>query len=86
VECWSTESADYPRELLDLAQPPLELFTLGRASALTKPRVAIVGTRNSTAYGDRVTRTLTRALTRAGASIVSGMARGIDAAAHRTAL
>ncbi|HJQ54622.1 MAG TPA: DNA-processing protein DprA [Gemmatimonadaceae bacterium] len=86
VECWDQQSPTYPPELLDLAQPPVELFVLGRASALAKPRVAIVGTRNSTAYGERVTRTLTRALTRAGASIVSGMARGIDAAAHRTAL
>ncbi len=86
VEHWNRESSSYPPELLDLAQPPIDLFTLGRASALTKPRVAIVGTRNSTAYGERVTRTLARALTRAGASIVSGMARGIDAAAHRTAL
>lgn len=86
VECWDQQSPTYPPELLDLAQPPVELFVLGRPSALAKPRVAIVGTRNSTAYGERVTRTLTRALTRAGASIVSGMARGIDAAAHRTAL
>jgi DNA processing protein len=73
-------------ELLELSQPPSELYTLGRASALSKPRVAIVGTRNSTSYGERVTRTLTRVLVRGGVSIVSGMARGIDATAHRTAL
>jgi DNA processing protein len=59
---------------------------MGTAAALTKPRVAIVGTRNSTAYGERITRALTRSLVRAGVSVVSGMARGIDAAAHRTAL
>lgn len=86
VERWTRDSVEYPSELIDLAQPPAELFVLGRASALAKPRVAIVGTRNSTVYGERVTRTLTRALTRGGASIVSGMARGIDATAHRTAL
>ena len=86
IQCWSRDSASYPPELLDLAQPPRELFAIGRESALTKPRVAIVGTRNSTAYGERITRTLTRALVRGGASIVSGMARGIDGAAHRTAL
>jgi DNA processing protein len=50
------------------------------------PRVSIVGTRQSTAYGERCTRTLTRALVRAGVSIISGMARGIDGAAHRTAI
>jgi DNA processing protein len=86
VQCWKREVAEYPPELLDLSQPPREIFAMGRHSALAKPRVAIVGTRNSTAYGERITRALTRALVRGGASIVSGMARGIDAAAHRTAL
>jgi DNA processing protein len=86
VRCWTPDSSDYPAELLDLAHPPRELHVIGRTSALSKPRVAIVGTRSSTAYGERITRTLTRALVRGGVSVVSGMARGIDAAAHRTAL
>lgn len=86
VQCWTRESPEYPVELLDLGQPPGELYAIGLSSALSKPRVAIVGTRNSTAYGERITRTLTRALVRAGVSVVSGMARGIDAAAHRTTL
>ena len=86
IERWARESPQFPSELGELAQPPRELYAIGRASALSKPRVAIVGTRNSTAYGERVTRTLTRTLVRSGVSIVSGMARGIDAAAHRTAL
>ena len=86
VQRWTRASLEYPRELNDLAHPPRELYTIGRSSALATPRVAIVGTRNSTAYGERITRTLTRALVRGGVSIVSGMARGIDAAAHRTAL
>jgi DNA processing protein len=50
------------------------------------PVVAVVGTRTATEYGERVTRELARTLARAGACIVSGMARGIDAAAHRAAL
>lgn len=50
------------------------------------PCVAIVGTRRMTAYGEKVTRRLAIALVRAGACIVSGMARGVDATAHRTAL
>ena len=86
IESWVQGDTDYPSELLDLALPPRELFAIGRASALSKPRVAIVGTRNSTGYGERATRTLTRALVRAGVSVVSGMARGIDATAHRTAI
>jgi DNA processing protein len=86
IECWQRGSAKYPIELLDLQHPPSELYAMGSAAALGKPRVAIVGTRNSTAYGERITRNLTRSLVRAGVSVISGMARGIDGAAHRTAL
>jgi DNA processing protein len=86
IQCWDQDSPEYPRELLDLEHPPSELYAMGVAAALSKLRVAIVGTRNSTAYGERITRSLTRALVRSGVSIVSGMARGIDGAAHRTAL
>ena len=86
IERWSRGSHPYPAELLELSTPPSELYAIGRRSALTGPRVSIVGTRQSTAYGERSTRTLTRALVRAGVSIISGMARGIDGAAHRTAI
>lgn len=86
IHCWSKESPEYPTELLDLGHPPEPLYAIGQSSALNMPRVAIVGTRNCTGYGERATRTLTRALVRAGVSIVSGMARGIDAIAHRTVL
>src|ERR1700682_3905285 len=86
IECWEKGSAEYPIELLDLSAPPDPLYGIGRVSALSGPRVAIVGTRNSTGYGERTARSLTRTLVRAGVSVVSGMARGIDAAAHRTAI
>jgi len=86
IECWEKGSAKYPIELLDLSTPPDPLYAIGRVSALTKPRVAIVGTRNSTGYGERTARSLTRTLVRVGVSVISGMARGIDAAAHRTAI
>lgn len=86
IHSWNKDSPEYPAELLELPQPPRELYAIGRISALDKPRVAIVGTRNCTGYGERSTRTLTRRLVRAGVSIISGMARGIDAAAHRTAI
>ena len=86
IACWEKDSEEYPIELLDLPSPPDPLYAIGRISALAKPRVAIVGTRNSTAYGERTARGLTRSLVRAGVSVISGMARGIDAAAHRTAI
>ena len=86
IERWEKGDEKYPPELLDLAAPPDPLYAIGRISALAKPRVAIVGTRNSTGYGERTARMLTRTLVRAGVSVISGMARGIDAAAHRTAI
>jgi DNA processing protein len=86
IGTWSRASSDYPRQLLDLTRPPDPLYWIGSVDTLSGPLVSIVGTRNSTAYGERITRSLTRALVRSGVGIVSGMARGIDGAAHRTAL
>jgi DNA processing protein len=81
------DDSAYPPQLRDLPRPPARLWTVGRLElAAGRPIVAIVGTRNATPYGERVTRELARALARAGACIVSGMARGIDATAHRAAL
>jgi DNA processing protein len=77
---------DYPSALLDLENPPVHLWGIGDWSLTTGPVVAIVGTRRSTPYGDRVTRELATALGRAGACVVSGMALGIDGAAHRATL
>ncbi|MDQ6717927.1 MAG: DNA-processing protein DprA [Gemmatimonadota bacterium] len=76
----------YPASLTDLAQPPGELFWLGDLNVLHRPAVSIVGTRDSTSYGERTARNLSRDLVRAGVCVVSGMARGIDATAHRSAL
>lgn len=85
-DAWSKASANYPAELLDLPNPPDSLFTLGARSVLDGPRVAIVGTRDCTGYGDRVARRIAGAIARAGGCVISGMARGIDAGAHRAAL
>jgi DNA processing protein len=76
----------YPERLLDCADPPHRLWARGDLALLARPCVAIVGTRRATAYGERVARQLGRVLALAGATIVSGLARGIDAAAHRGAL
>lgn len=77
----------YPASLRDLLQPPLLLFARGRLELLDgRTLVAVVGTRRATAYGERIARELGAELARAGAVVVSGMARGIDAAAHLGAL
>jgi DNA processing protein len=81
-------SADYPEQLIELYDPPPVLWTLGSLGLanIGSPIVAVVGTRRATSYGLRITGDIVGALGRAGATIVSGMALGIDAAAHRAAL
>jgi DNA processing protein len=82
-----TTDADYPTSLRDLPDPPSRLWALGRWGLTgASPIVAIVGTRDATPYGERVARELARALACGGACVVSGMARGIDATAHRAVL
>lgn len=83
---WKRGATDYPVALEDLEYPPRQLHALGDARMLAAPTVSVVGTRRPTAYGLRVTRAIAGELARGGASVVSGMARGIDAAAHRAAL
>ena len=78
--------ADYPEALRQLEDPPPVLFARGDLAAIAAPAAAIVGTRRATSYGERVTRDLAAALARAGVSVLSGLARGIDSAAHRAAL
>lgn len=79
-------SPEYPESLLDLGSQPSLLYTIGNAGLLVRPIIAIVGTRDPTSYGLRTARNLAAALSKAGVTIVSGMARGIDAAAHFAAL
>lgn len=83
---WRRGSALYPRALGDIPSPPAQLYALGERAGLDAPCVAIVGTRRPTRYGEDITREIAGALARAGACIVSGMAFGVDAAAHRAAL
>lgn len=83
---WRRGDIAYPPSLGDLAVPPEQLYALGDPAMLDAPRVAVVGTRDPTAYGLRMTRAIVAGLARAGVCIISGMARGIDAAAHRAAL
>ena len=78
--------SEYPAPLNDLPQPPETIWYIGDLSVLEAPSVAIVGTRKCTAYGERMARELASALARAGACVISGMARGIDGVAHMAAL
>lgn len=77
---------EYPHALAQLPDPPLVLSVLGDASLLCKRQVAIVGNRNASAAGLNWTRELATALAQAGVGVTSGLARGIDTAAHQGAL
>ncbi len=80
------ESAAWPDALRTIPSPPKQLHYDGDLAVLAKPCVAVVGSRNPTDYGLRVARDIAGALASAGACVVSGLAFGIDAAAHRAAL
>lgn len=79
-------SSTYPDALACDVEPPVVLFSVGDPSVVSGPRVAIVGTRNATRYGMDIARQLGFELSRAGVAIVSGLAMGIDGAAHAGAL
>lgn len=80
------EDADYPRRLKDIEQPPPVLYVRGRLMEDDFWAVAIVGTRRVTAYGRQVTEEIASFLAANGITIVSGLARGVDAIAHQSAL
>lgn len=80
------DDPDYPRALLELGFAPPALYFVGRRELLNGPALAIVGSRHATAQGIDNAREFARALADAGLTIVSGLAQGIDGAAHRGAL
>lgn len=84
VLTWEDEG--YPRRLKEIDQPPPVLYVKGDLSPDDEWPVAIVGTRRVTAYGRQVTEEIASTLSRNGLTIISGMARGIDAIAHQAAL
>jgi DNA processing protein len=77
---------DYPRLLRETPDPPAALFVTGARQLLAQPQLAVVGSRNATAAGRENARAFARELAQAGLVITSGMALGIDGAAHRGAL
>lgn len=78
--------ADYPQALLEIDDPPTLLYVRGRRELLNRPALAIVGSRNATPAGVRNAEQFAAALSGSGLVIVSGLALGIDGAAHRGAL
>lgn len=86
IEVMLATSPEYPESLSADAERPGVLFYLGSLSVLERRRVGIVGTRNATAAGRATARELGEGLAASGVSVVSGLALGVDAAAHRGAL
>jgi DNA processing protein len=78
--------ADYPRALLETADPPTILYAQGDIARLNAPSIAVVGSRNATKQGLIDARAFARSFSSAGFCVVSGLAIGIDAAAHRGGL
>ncbi len=76
----------YPERLREIYDPPPLLWVRGDASLLARPSLAVVGTRHPTPYGTGVAEKLSRELAERGLIILSGMARGVDTAAHKGAL
>jgi DNA processing protein len=82
----SYRDVDYPAPLLLCEDPPPLLYVLGSFAEADRRSVAVVGTRQPTEYGLRVAAELAAGLARTGLTVVSGLARGIDGAAHQAAL
>lgn len=86
INCLSPKCPDYPALLKELSFPPPILYYRGSLSKINKPAVAIVGSRRCTFYGKEVASSLAADLAKAGVSVISGMALGVDTAAHQGAL
>jgi DNA processing protein len=82
----SLSHAEYPARLKEIYDPPVVLFVRGAVELLSQPGIAVVGTRHPTPYGTGMAERLSIDLAAHGLVIISGMARGVDTAAHRGAL
>ncbi len=86
IQCVTIWDAPYPELLKNSIDPPVALFYRGKLPEEWPPTLAVVGTRMPTAYGRMATEKLVSELVNEGIAIVSGLARGVDTIAHRTAL
>ncbi|HEY3973325.1 MAG TPA: DNA-processing protein DprA [Candidatus Sulfotelmatobacter sp.] len=86
VTLLSLDDASYPPRLKEIYDPPLILRVRGNVDVLTRPGIAMVGTRHPTPYGSGMAERLACDLAAQGLVIISGMARGVDTASHRGAI
>jgi DNA processing protein len=86
IEIICRDDDDFPDWLLNIPDPPLLLYVKGQTAVLNRPGVGIVGSRAASSYGLRMAEDLGGQLARQGLTVISGLALGIDAAAHRGAL
>lgn len=86
IKVLTWQDVSYPPYLLEIAQPPPVLYVLGELTEADNLAMAIVGTRNVTSYGKQLCHDTATYLAGHGITIVSGLARGVDAIAHRAAL
>ncbi len=86
INVFTIEDADYPRRLREIHQPPPVLYVRGSINVEDEWAVAVVGTRRVTPYGRQVASELALFLANNGITVVSGLARGVDAIAHQSAV
>jgi DNA processing protein len=84
--CITPDDPEYPPRLLEIYDPPAVLWTRGDTSILPLSGIAVVGTRSPSTYGSGMAEMLSRDLSQRGLTILSGMARGVDTAAHKGAI
>lgn len=80
------EDEEYPEQLKEISEPPYLLYYAGQLDCLVQPSIGIVGTRRASQYGKQMAESIAKGVAKAGICVVSGLAHGIDAAAHHGAL
>ena len=86
IKIYKKTEEGYPKTLLQLPDAPSRLYVLGELPDPMRPAIAIVGARNCSSYGKNMAYEYARILTQRGIQVISGLARGVDAAAHAGAL
>jgi DNA processing protein len=86
INCVTWHDPDYPALLLEISSPPPVLYYQGQLPGIAKNRLAVVGSREPSAYSDKIIKEIITPVARAGVAIVSGLALGVDALAHQAAL
>ena len=86
IKIYKKTEEGYPKNLLQLPDAPSRLYVLGELPDPMRPAIAIVGARNCSSYGKNMAYEYARILTQTGIQVISGLARGVDAAAHAGAL